>query len=66
MIPRDETLIHLTNIFVQNIEVINLYLFLNCIPSGRFAGQGVIVTGGAGGIGGMIVHRLSTFYILGV
>merc|ERR1712172_168371 len=25
--------------------------------SGRFAGQGVIVTGGAGGIGGMIVHR---------
>merc|ERR1712037_195143 len=25
--------------------------------SGRFAGLGVIVTGGAGGIGGMIVHR---------
>jgi NAD(P)-dependent dehydrogenase (short-subunit alcohol dehydrogenase family) len=25
--------------------------------AGRFLGQGVIVTGGAGGIGGMIVHR---------
>ena len=24
---------------------------------GRFQGQGVLVTGGAGGIGGMIVHR---------
>merc|ERR1712209_307182 len=27
------------------------------VTRGRFAGQVVIVTGGAGGIGGMIVHR---------
>ena len=35
----------------------------NLVFSGRFAGQGVIVTGGAGGIGGMIVHRWILIHI---
>ena len=40
-------------------------MFFNTLfSSGRFSGQGVIVTGGAGGIGGMIVHRLLLYQVI--